>query len=115
MADINNLVKLLNTPSADNERLHSLITTFFLDTDNENDTDTDSDPECLDDDTDMPMDYDADYGKDDDLDGDEDVDDPAMDGDRSTDGVHRVDNDDEYTKATRFRYTFSQFPFHSTQ
>ena len=113
MADINDLVKLLNTPSADNERLDSLITTFFLDTDNENDTDTDSDPECLDDDTDMPMDYDADYGKDDDLDGDEEVDDPAMDGD--TDGVHRVDNDDEYTKATRFRYTFSQFPFHSTQ
>ena len=73
MADINNLVKLLNTPSADNERLHSLITTFFLDTDNENDSDTDSDPECLDDDTDMPMDYDADYGKDDDLDGDEGI------------------------------------------
>ena len=84
MASITELLRLLNTPSEDTDRLHDLITDFVRLTDDNGHSSDD------DDDTEQPLDYDSGDGNDsgDGSDHEDPDDDPAMENDNEN-GQHR--------------------------
>ena len=83
MASITELLRLLNIPSEDTDRLHDLITDFVTDDDNGHSSDDD-------DDTEQPLDYDSGDGNDS---GDADDTEQPLDYD-SGDGNDSGDDDD---------------------